>query len=264
MGDPQVKRVTYELMNDVRDSSMSEVFGVKPNELVKVMRRLREQLFKRDADTEIVLMIEDFTLLQGVQHELLEAMLELPEREGTKVMCDLRAVIAVTKQRFSEIVTQNDTLRTRLSSQGHIYEIDLAYGSEEGELNDDQLMSFVGRYLNAVRLGASGLRPGQDGVDNACDSCRFRTECHEAFGADEDDYGLYPLNTEFLENLMQARRNEVNPRRLLQVMRSVLVDEADPLRSGGFPREEWAEASVASQTPPSRRQLTSISMCRTA
>ena len=39
MGDPQVKRVTYELMNDVRDSSMSEVFGVKPNELVKVMRQ---------------------------------------------------------------------------------------------------------------------------------------------------------------------------------------------------------------------------------
>ena len=157
-------------------------------------------------------------------------------------MCDLRAVIAVTKQRFSEIVTQNDTLRTRLSSQGHIYEIDLAYGSKEGELNTGQLMSFVGRYLNAVRLGATALGASQVGIDNACDSCRFRNECHEAFGADEDNYGLYPLNTEFLENLMQARRNEVNPRRLLQVMRTVLVDEAGTLRKGAFPRQEWAES----------------------
>ena len=32
-------------------------------------------------------MIEDFTLLQGIQHDLLEAMIELPAREGRQVMC---------------------------------------------------------------------------------------------------------------------------------------------------------------------------------
>jgi hypothetical protein len=234
LGSSAVRAKTYEVLNQVRDPAMSEVFGIKPNQLVQVMRRLREAMFGRDSKTEIVLMIEDFTLLQGVQYELLEAMLELPDREGEKVMCEMKAVIAVTRDRFAEVVAKNDTLRTRLDAQGHIYEIDLEVGAEAGALTEEQLVSFVGRYLNLVRTGPDAASAGKT-PPNACHSCPLQDRCHPAFETDADGFGLYPFNPAFVANLAEAHRNQVNPRRILDALRRGLVAEAEAIRTGGFP-----------------------------
>lgn len=247
MNDARQAAATYTLLNEVRDDAMRRVFGVEPNQLVRVMADLRKRLFDRDPNTEIVLLIEDFTLLQGVQYELLEAMLDLPRRGGRQIMCELRAVIAVTRDRFTEILAHSDTLRTRLQSQGHIYSIDLRLGDDQEEaLDREGLAAFAARYLNAARLGPEVVGKYSPEVPNACEWCENRPKCHAAFGdaagSGESGFGLYPFSRRLLEQLTVARGMRVNPRALLDTVRTTLVDEADALRHGRFPRDAWAEA----------------------
>jgi hypothetical protein len=246
LGDHRQSAATYAVLNQVRDDAMRRVFGVEPNRLVRVMGDLRRRLFERDPDTEIVLMIEDFTLLQGVQYELLEAMLDLPTR-GEQVMCEMRAVIAVTRDRFTEILAHSDTLRTRLQSQGHVYSIDLRVDdSDDDALNRDQLASFVARYLNAVRLGHTLIADRYPEVPNACEACKHRDRCHAGFGAaagtGESKYGLYPFSSDVLRWWAEAHSRAVNPRLLLDTLRTTLVNEADAVRHARFPRETWGES----------------------
>lgn len=239
LGNRSLREATYEALNQVRDTAMSEVFGIKPNQLVRVIRRLREDLYERDPKTEIVLMIEDFTLLQGVQYELLEAMLELPYKDGKQVLCEMKAVVAVTSGRFSELVAKNDTLRTRLESQGHVYRIDLAVGEEGGgRLTEEQLISFLARYLNVARIGPGGVSAGGS-VTNACASCDLEDQCHPVFKADVEEHGLYPLNPAFIENLAASHGGKINPREVLNSLRRVLVDEAEYLRHLRAPSESF-------------------------
>ena len=259
MIDARQAAATYTLLNEVRDDAMRRVFGVEPNQLVRVMADLRKRLFSRDPATEIVLLIEDFTLLQGVQYELLEAMLDLPRRGGRQVMCELRAVIAVTRDRFTEILAHSDTLRTRLQSQGHIYSIDLHLGDDEDEAMDiESLAAFVARYLNAARLGPDAVAAYSPDVPNACEWCDHRPRCHAAYEdaarSGEVGYGMYPFNRRVLQQLTLARGMRVNPRALLDTLRSTLVDEADALRHGRFPRDAWAKALLPAD-PGLREQV---------
>ncbi len=60
--------------------------------------------------------------------------------------------------------------------------------------DDDFFVDFVGRYLNAARVGKQSLETSAPQVPNACAACEFRTSCHENFGESRDGYGLYPYN----------------------------------------------------------------------
>src|SRR5690349_3119983 len=94
------------------------------------MKELRQRLYKRDPKTQILLMIEDFTLLQVIQPDLLEAMIEIPERGDESPLCPMRTVMAVTGGFFRRILTVHDTFRTRVQSIDQSYSLDVAQDGE--------------------------------------------------------------------------------------------------------------------------------------
>lgn len=251
--DARTETVTYELLNDVRDIAMRRVFGVEPNQLVRAMRELRRRFYERDNKMEIVLLIEDFTSLPGVQYELLEAMLELPLREGKQEICNLTAVIAVTSDRFNEILAHSDTLRTRLQSQGHVYSIDPHVGEDESALSTDDVEEFVARYLNAARVGQETIDARDGELPSICGECAHQSHCFAAFGA-TDRMGLYPFNHEVLAHLARAREMKLNPRDWVTTLRDTLSGEARALSAGEFPRTEWAETLMPAD-PEDRAEI---------
>lgn len=186
-------------------------------------------------------MIEDFTLLQGIQHDLLEAMIELPTREGRQVLAPMTTVMAVTDGFFTRMLASSDTLRTRVAAQGHVYSLDVQYGEgSTGALDEQTLVSFAGRYLNAVRVGAADLEATKGAAPNACRSCHHRDTCHDAFGTSgEDGFGLYPFNAVALDRIVRSRQNAFNPRDLLAVITKTLTVHAQELEEGGFPSSAW-------------------------
>lgn len=240
--NPQLYAAAVDLLNTEMSRCLGTVFGVQPMQLVAVMRELRTRLYDENPALELVLMIEDFTLLQGIQHDLVEAMIELPRREGRQVMCAMKTVMAVTDGFFTRVLASSDTLRTRIAAQGHVYNLDVAYGSDDtAGLDPEAVVDFAGRYLNAVRLGSRDLDAAAPAVHNACDVCAHRDACHEAFGTSPgSEYGLYPFNDVALDRMVRSRQDKFNPRDLLAVMAMTLTAHAQELEDGRFPSPGWA------------------------
>jgi hypothetical protein len=257
---PALHEAAIEVLNDVRDRCLSRVFGVEPMQLVGVMRELRTRLFEENPELELILMIEDFTLFQGIQHDLLEAMIELPRREGRQVMCAMKTVMAVTDGFFTRMLASSDTLRTRISAQGHVYNLDVQYGADvESAIDPETVADFAGRYLNAVRIGSADIEASAPAVHNACEVCAHRDICHDAFGTSgPGEHGLYPFNAAALDRMVRSRQDKFNPRDLLAVMGMTITTHLQEIQDGRFPSESWARNFDPGQFD--RPQLTTLSL----
>jgi hypothetical protein len=187
---------------------------------------------------ELVLLIEDFARVQGLDRALLQAMID--QGDERKKLCKLRWAIGVTTGFFEQVV---DTLYTRVT---HFVNMDRSAGRRGGENMDLQsLAEFAGPYLNAVRIGAEDVddwdrnRPGEP-VRNACTGCPKQPACHEAFGATAQGYGLYPFTARALWNMAYRADEQLedafNPRTLQNGVLVPVLDEAAPaLAAGQFP-----------------------------
>jgi hypothetical protein len=239
LADTQLRAVAVELLNKILPRCLSRVYGVEPMQLVGVMRELRQRLFEENPKLELILMVEDFTLLQGIQYDLLEAMIEIQKGEGRAVICPMKTIMAVTGGFLQRMLQGNEGLRTRIMSGGHIYSLDVGYGDTRDDLHSDALNDFTARYMNAVRLGIDTIE-AVDELPNACTHCDHRPTCHDAFGASDAEYGLYPFNGEALDRMVRSRQEAFNPRDLLGVMAETLTTRLSELDEGRFPSANWA------------------------
>jgi len=253
---PDLQVAAVDLLNETLDAAaMNATVGVgRLQGALLEIRRLFAQQGK-----EIILLIEDFALIQGVQRDLLEAVIETGVRDGRATLAPIRTLMAVTPGYLLQI---GKTVLTRVqAATPHVYDLGRQFDdSDEGRA---RLLSFVGRYLNAARLGRERLddltvRSHSD-VPNACDGCKMLSTCHAAFGTTEQGHGLYPFNQPSLIRAIHSRApganpSAVNPRNVLgEVVRNVLVEHVTALRDGRFPdaqfREEYLTSSIDKPLP---------------
>ena len=76
----------------------------------------------------------------------------------------------------------------------------------------------------------------------ACEACKFREPCHQAFGADDNGWGYYPLNETAVERLVglvsrhQSTKERFDPRMVVrEVIRSPLERAQEELADDRFP-----------------------------
>ncbi|WP_432571574.1 protein DpdH [Kineococcus sp. SYSU DK005] len=238
-----------QLLNDNLDKAVLRMVDLGSGRLQQAMVDIRRELHSRGQ--EIVLLVEDLAVIQGVQGDLLDAISEAGVREGRQELATIRTLLAVTPGYYRDSIPE--TFRTRASaSVSHSYRLDVAVSDGVGDaataVDQQYLVDFVGRYLNAARLGQQRLAEhrkavgasADDAAPNACLTCRFRATCHAAFGATSDHFGLYPYNATALVKAVQRsmpRENpQFNPRRVLgHVVRHVLDNYDVALRDGTFP-----------------------------
>lgn len=94
------------LINDALPAAEKRVTVSSQIDLVEIFRDVRRALHADDK--ELVLFIEDLTVLHGVEREFLDAIVE-PARSPDGDMCGLRVIFAVTEGHFDGL----DTVRTR-------------------------------------------------------------------------------------------------------------------------------------------------------
>lgn len=245
LGHPSLLETTIEMLNECRDRALSQIFGVSPMQLLAVFEDLRRQILKEAPQQRLLLMLEDFTLLQGIQHDLLEAMIA-NARPGTSddlELAPMTTVMAVTSNFLSKVFTSvgGDTVRTRIEDHGHIYSMDSPYDAADVGYDRELVRTFVGKYLNAVRVGADAVRTERSGVPNACGACHHRDRCISGFGStDEDEYGLYPLNGHAIDRMVRSRKEDFNPRDMLAMLQQTLTSHGQDLADGRFPSSHWA------------------------
>jgi len=243
-GSPPLREAASGILNDYLESALAHVLQIGETRLSDLMIDLRRALHVEGR--ELVLLIEDFTLLQGIQRSLLDALTEPAIREGVQELCTIRTAMAVTSGYFEKLGV--NTFMTRADFAGGVYNVDLQYGAD---LSEPQVESFVGQYLNAARLNPVALRTaylnrkGANWVPNQCSDCPCRLTCHAAFGASPNQYGMYPFNSRALARMVQEvglRNGVFEPRAVLgRILRQTLGGQADDIEEGQFPSLSYIE-----------------------
>ena len=184
-GNKQMRELAVAMLNDELNAAISEVFGMRGESLLDVMLTLRESLLA--SNKELILLIEDFTVLQRHSARSIgRKSWKLLCVTGKQVLCNIRTAMAVTSGYFENL----DTAMTRVNFGGYEYSLDLAYddSTAAGAVTPAAVHDFVAGYLNAARVGKSGLdqafqdwdeSSGEAWVPNACESCVRTDECHQ-------------------------------------------------------------------------------------
>jgi hypothetical protein len=246
VGSPQLRAAAVSLLNEQLEPAIRNLFGMGGRRLSEVMRGVRAALLEQN--TELILLIEDFALLQGIQRELLDAIIQAPKEGNVQLLCPIRTAMAVTAGYFDSL----DTVRTRAAFGGYAYSLDVPY-AEGGDIALNYAIDLIGGYLNAARLGSSVLdaalaRTGAGGgavgrkwIPNKCDKCPLQQECHDSFGTSVDGYGLYPFNRPALDRMLKARtKGNFDPRDVLgRIVRLTLSEQEQDLADGRYPAANY-------------------------
>lgn len=230
-----------ELLEEALRSALPKTIGLRTaggETLDSLFRASRKVL--RAQQQDLVLIFEDLAQFGLVDGELYDQFVTQPGDD----LAALRVVFAVTDGAYARM---ERTVRTRVEHEFHV----------GGSALSDPA-SFVGRYLNLVRVGreetqelrlAAGVRAVESTwMVNACNSreqgqpCRVRDTCHAAFGKVEieglGDVGLYPYNSSALRRAVARLGEAPTPRDVLDECISTNLMEADRhIAAGAYPHE---------------------------
>ncbi len=244
--NPGLKTAAVNLLNQHLEAAVRNAYQLGTGRLYAAMLQVRQEYARQGK--EIILLVEDFALIQGVQRELLDAITEAAVREGTVKYAPIRTLMAVTTGYFTDL-PETVMSRVAAATTGYVYDLDVPFS--RGTDGTKEIASFAGRYLNAARIGREELdRLGVGSVPNKCDGCPVSTECHEAFGVSAEGFGLYPFNKSALTRAVHsvhsltanAREWVFVPRTALgSVFRPVLIEDAAALEDGTFPDQRFRE-----------------------
>lgn len=243
-GDPEQRALAVRMLNEQINPALGAMLGLDRRQIYDVMLDVREALFA--AGRTLVLLVEDFALLRGVETQLLDAMIAEAESRGERVLCPMRSALAVTSGYFEG----KEGALTRIHSRGgYLYSLDAELGEAETAVGQEAVEAFVATYMNAARVGrdkltyafdrrAAATASSKDWLINACTECPFQEECHEAFGESEG-FGLYPFNGPSLQRIINSQTEAFDPRHILQILEGALRTQHDVLTAGLFPDPEW-------------------------
>lgn len=232
------KSEVVKWLNQHLDTAISKVLNLGREDLQRLMLDVRRTLAKDEV--ELILLIEDFAKLQGIDREVLEAVLARPQQPEGEPLCSMRTALACTTGYFEGL----DTVSTRMDFRVNL---DIEKVHEKSLITQTDVQQLVSRYLNAIRLSNEEIQSWLADVDeetgesyspvpNACTDCAYRPDCHAGFG-EIDGVGLYPFNAKAIERMRDRVNIGVfNPRTLIKdVLRYTLEYHRLDLEEGRFP-----------------------------
>jgi energy-coupling factor transporter ATP-binding protein EcfA2 len=110
ISDDYIQKETVDWLNHNLDEAIRQVLSLGREDLQRLMRQVRETLAEKGI--ELVLLIEDFAKLQGIDREVLEAVLARPQQPGSKPLCAIRTALACTTGYFESLI---DTVQQRVT-----------------------------------------------------------------------------------------------------------------------------------------------------
>ena len=251
-----------EVLNEVVDGAIQQVFQLDQatggTTLDSIILRVRELLLEQGR--ELVLLIEDFAALTGIQQILLNVCIQEAERDGDTVRSRMRTALALT----DGYLVGRDTIATRAMQEWVIQP------SIEADDVLVRTIELIGAYLNAARWGEEALRhqyeasPRKSEDDLTKWIQTFKNEdltAEEsdqlvAFGSSDHGIPLFPYNKLAIRELAKrhlriAGEIHFNPRRIINsLLRQILLSGRDTFEKGDFPpagfKDAQASASLAS------------------
>jgi hypothetical protein len=247
IGDDDLQKETVNWLNLNLDQAIAKVLDLGTEDLQILMREVRESLAEKQI--ELVLLIEDFAKLQGIDREVLEAVLARPQQAGSKPLCAMRTAFACTTGYFRGLISSYDTVQQRVTFSVNL---DVGIVSDQALFSQADIQEFTARYLNAIRLDETAIIAwandqketdlNRQEIPNYCEECPHRQPCHQGFGQVKG-MGLYPFTPTALQQMLtRVNQGEFNPRIFLKdVLKYALENSVIPIQEGRFPTKTLQE-----------------------
>ena len=249
------KEIAVRILNQALDEAKERLLRLDPT-VSDLFSSVREKLLKEGK--ELVLLMEDFAVLSGIQKQLLQVIIKEAFRDGRQVLCTMRTALAYTTGYMNTA-----TVLTRANVE---FRIPDEPGNEE-EIHQ-RIRRLVGAYLNAARWGQNRLEKAYARVQSSGSRKdawipRFRAHVeHEAqatleeFGKSADGFEYFPFNQAAIRELsregcVQSGRLVYNPRFVIQNVINKVLSQRDLFEEGQFP-----PGSFGSQTRPLPARVT--------
>lgn len=245
--DGEGMRVAIRLLNEnmVVDQAIRQLFNLHQSlggmTLQEVILEIRRRLLGQGR--ELVIFVEDFKALTGIQSILLKVLIQEGVRDGVQELATMRSVIAVT----DGYLDAEDTIATRAKRE---WKVECELSSPEEVLN--RTRALVAAYLNAARWGFKELKRhfeskgNSDYVQSGWIGPYIDPDDGEdspvlaAFGY-EDDIALFPYTGPAIEQLARAALTRNNtlvftPRFIIDnILRSLLLAGRPAFEKEQFP-----------------------------
>jgi hypothetical protein len=230
-----------DLLNSIVDDAIAPLATPQDTSLAELFYEVRRQLL---ADgRELVLLVEDFAVLAGVQKALLDAIIREGEVGGKREACMIRTALAVTDGYFGNL----DTVKTRAV---HGWWIESGENDKESDI-ENQIGDFVATYVNAARMGAERLK---EFYGKSANAGKRAPNAIEVIGVEEDEsslldgfgksangYSMFPFNQAAIRTiadwkLRRKGRLRFHPRSIIsEVILPVLKDNRIDYARNTFP-----------------------------
>jgi energy-coupling factor transporter ATP-binding protein EcfA2 len=244
VSDEELQEGTVNWLNQHLDEAIARVLDLAQEDLLQLMQQVRISLAEKDI--ELVLLIEDFAKFQGIDREVLEAILARPQQAGNKPLCAMRTALACTTGYFESLI---DTVQQRVTFSVNL---DLGNVNNQSYVTKADIQQLASRYLNAVRLPETELKnwleeqknlSNQEEPPSFCEQCEHREACHQGFG-EVNGMGLYPFTPQALTQMLSrvSSNDNFNPRVLIRdVLKYILEHSVTPIQEGEFPTKAIQE-----------------------
>ncbi len=249
--DGASRPLAAEILQEALDPALRDVFqfsrALGQRTIEEIVDGIRQQLLKDGK--ELVLLIEDFAALAGIQQPLLNLMIAESDHGGVRVRAPIRTALAVT----DGFLPSRQTILTRAKREWLIPNT-----AATPQAIIDRMVLLAGRYLNAARWGAKALRE-QFEVNPAGEIegwvKPFPTELSDddlhrlsAFGDSPQGYPLFPLSALAIESI--ARRElspggelRLNPRAFIDTVLRQTLSHRSLYESRAFPPANFKGAA---------------------
>ena len=213
-----------EILQEALDPALRDVFqfsrALGQRTIEEIVDQIRRELL--DEGKELVLLIEDFAALAGIQQPLLSLIIAESDHGGKRVRAPIRTALAVT----DGFLPSRQTILTRAKREWLI-----PNSATSSEVIIERMVSLAGRYLNAARWGAKLLREQFESDPSGTISGWVKSfprhlsdDDHKrlsAFGESPQGYPLFPLSALAIESI--ARR-ELSPGGELRLNPRAFID----------------------------------------
>jgi hypothetical protein len=249
--DGASRPLAAEILQEALDPALRDVFqfsrALGQRTIEEIVDGIRQQLLIDGK--ELVLLIEDFAALAGIQQPLLNLMIAESDHGGVRVRAPIRTALAVT----DGFLPSRQTILTRAKQEWLIPNT-----AATSQAIIDRLVSLTGRYLNAARWGANALRE-QFRINPTGDIegwvKPFPTTLSDddlrrlsAFGECPQGYPLFPLSALAIESI--ARRElspggelRLNPRAFIDTVLRQTLSHRSLYESRVFPPANFKGAA---------------------
>ncbi len=249
--DGASRPLAAEILQEALDPALRDVFqfsrALGQRTIEEIVDGIRQQLLKDGK--ELVLLIEDFAALAGIQQPLLNLMIAESDHGGVRVRAPIRTALAVT----DGFLPSRQTILTRAKQEWLIPNT-----AATPQAIIDRMVSLAGRYLNAARWGAKALREqfelnpaGEiEGWVKPFPTALSDDDLHRllAFGDSPQGYSLFPLSALAIESI--ARRElspggelRLNPRAFIDTVLRQTLSHRSLYESRAFPPANFKGAA---------------------